>query len=71
MRFKAPIAEDIFLNTLSICTDNVRWQSICNPKDLAECTLLISRSSILGAVHMSRASPANRADSIPSRPMVT
>ena len=27
-------------------------------------------SMVLGAVHMSRASPANRADSIISRPMV-
>ena len=47
MRFKAPIAEDIFLHTFSICTDHVRWLSICNPKDLVECILLTSQSSIL------------------------
>jgi hypothetical protein len=36
MRFKAPIAEAIFLHNLRICTDRERCLSMCSPKYLTK-----------------------------------
>ena len=45
MRFKASIAEAIFLHNLQICTE--RCSSMCSPKDLTKSTLFILLSFIL------------------------
>ena len=44
--FKAPIAEEIFIEILLICVDQERVSSIVSPRDFEEFTLMILLSSI-------------------------